>query len=405
MTCPKCGEKGILDIIYDYENMRKIVNKEYFKNVEDKTILRYQPLMSIDNIDYDVLAVGNTPFYEAHHLQKKLGSKKIYLKDEGLNPSASLKDRASLVGCIKAIENNKKTICCSSTGNAASSLACNAAKLGLETVIFVPKRAPLGKLTQLVAYGANVKLIKGDYKETFAASKIVIDKLNYYNRNAAINPHLVEGKKTVAFEIAENLNFEVTDYVFVSVGDGCTIAGVYKGFYDLKQLGLIKKIPKIVGVQSEGCAPIYRAWKHNEPVKESAEETIADSIAVGIPRNPVKALNAVKKSDGFYMTVSDDEIIKAIITLANNEGVFAEPAGATSYAGYEKALKTGLVKSEDTVTIIITGNGLKDLMSIKEEVKNIDKLDIKDIKKYKNNPNEDHEGLLKLLKLRGEDNE
>jgi len=228
MTCPSCGEKGILDVLYDYEAMKETVTKEYFKNCKENSILRYAPMMSIELPTFETLSVGNTPLYKSKRLAKTLGLSSLYIKDEGVNPTASLKDRASLVACLKAIEKGQDTICCSSTGNAASSLAGNAAKLGLKSVIFVPSRAPLGKLTQLAMYGSTVIKVNGDYKETFNASKKAIDDYQLYNRNAAINPHLVEGKKTVALEISEQLDFTNIDYVLVSVGDGCTIAGVYK---------------------------------------------------------------------------------------------------------------------------------------------------------------------------------
>ncbi|MCK5388543.1 MAG: pyridoxal-phosphate dependent enzyme, partial [Candidatus Izimaplasma sp.] len=251
-------------------------------------------------------------------------------------------------------------ISCSSTGNAASSLAGNAAKLGIKTVIFVPKRAPLGKLSQLLIYGAQVISVEGDYKDTFNLSKAAIDHFGWYNRNAAINPHLVEGKKTVALEIAEQLNFSVTDWVSVSVGDGCTIGGVYKGFYDLFKIGLIDRIPKILGVQSDGCSPFYTAYTEGCPLVEAEENTIADSIAVGIPRNPVKAQNAVEKSQGTWITVSDQEILKAMKILGSKEGIFGEPAGVAGFAGVINALQQGIIKHTDSVTVIVTGNGLKD---------------------------------------------
>ena len=217
-------------------------------------------------------------------------------------------------------------------------------------------------------YGSNVIKVAGDYKATFKASKKAIDDYQLYNRNAAINPHLVEGKKTVAIEISEQLDFRPIDYVFVSVGDGCTIAGVYKGFYDLFQIGIIDKIPKIIGVQSDGCDPFYQAYINNEPLKEQEENTIADSIAVGIPRNPVKGMNAVKKSNGFYMTVSDQEILDAIETLGALEGIFSEPAGATATAGIIKLVEENALPKDATIAVIVTGNGLKDLNSVASKV-------------------------------------
>lgn len=323
---------------------------------------RYSDVMSVDP-EYikGTLKVGWTPLYEANRLGDIVGVKSLMIKDEGLNPTASLKDRASAVAVVKAMEEGYDTIACSSTGNAASSLAGNAARLGLSTVIFVPERAPQGKLAQLLIYGAKVISVKGDYRATFELSKAAIDHWGWYNRNAAINPHLVEGKKTVALEIAEQMNWQVPDWVVVSVGDGCTIGGAYKGFYDLYSLGLIDRIPKILGVQAEGCCPFYTAYTSNEPLKPTEENTLADSISVGIPRNPVKGLNAVKHSNGTWITVTDEAILEAMKTLGSSEGIFGEPAGVTGLAGLMKAVKEGIVKSDETVAMIVTGNGLKDV--------------------------------------------
>ncbi len=361
LTCPECGEKGILEIVFDYDKIKKEVNYDYFKNNKNYSIWRYLPFLTVDEEHTSkTLKVGWTPLYKSENLSKKYQTENLYFKDDGLNPTQSLKDRASVIACMKAKELGYDTIACSSTGNAASSLAGNAAKLGLKTVIFVPKRAPLGKLLQLKLYGADLIKVDGDYKNTFNLSKAAINHYKWYNRNAAINPHLVEGKKTVALEIAEQLNFHVTDWVIVSVGDGCTIAGVYKGFYDLLKVGLISNIPKILGVQSEGCSPFYDAFHNNRNLEEVEENTIADSIAVGIPRNPIKGMNAVKKSNGTFVKVTDDAIVNAMKILAKNEGIFAEPAAAASLAGFIKAREEKIIKNQESVTVIITGNGLKD---------------------------------------------
>ena len=361
MVCPDCHDEGILDIEYDYESIQKVMNREYFKNQSQYSLWRYLPLLPVSDryIDH-TLRVGWTPLYRARKLERRYGLKQVYLKDEGLNPTQSLKDRASVIACVKAMELGKTIISCSSTGNAASSLAGNAAKMGLKTVIFVPKRAPIGKLTQLLIFGTTLIKVNGDYKETYQLSKEAIAHYGWYNRNAAINPHLIEGKKTVALEIAEQLSFKPTDWVVVSVGDGCTIGGVYKGFYDFKQLGLIKKIPKILGVQSSGCSPFYKAFITKKPIQETDELTIADSIAVGIPRNPIKGMDAVVKSNGQFIEVSDEKILDAMLLLGYDEGVFAEPAAAASLAGMIQAKEQGIIKPEDTVTVIVTGNGLKD---------------------------------------------
>ena len=391
MTCPSCGESGILEIVFDYEKIKKEVSKAYFMNNKAYSIKRYLPFLTVDSKYFNnTLNVGWTPLYKSTKLSKDLDIKDLYFKDDGQNPTQSLKDRASIIACLKAKELGYDTISCSSTGNAASSLAGNAAKMGLKTVIFVPKRAPIGKLIQLKAFGSNLIKVDGDYKDTFRLSKESIEHYKWYNRNAAINPHLVEGKKTVAMEIAEQLDFKPTNYIFVSVGDGCTIAGVYKGFYDLKQVGLIDKIPKIIGVQSEGCAPFYEAFHNNHELRETSEDTIADSIAVGIPRNPIKGLNAVKKSHGTFIKVSDDEILESLMLLARTEGIFAEPAAAASLAGVIKAKKENIIKDLKSVTVIVTGNGLKDPNAIKERITDwlLLKADINEVKKHIRNSKE-----------------
>jgi threonine synthase len=369
LTCPDCGGKGILDIEYDYDALKKVLTKEYFQNNRNYSMWRYAPIMGIeeDHID-EMLRVGWTPLYEAHNLEKYLGLKKLYIKDDGLNPSGSSKDRASGVAVLKAIEAGATTIACSSTGNAASSCACQAAHMGVKAVIFVPKRAPIGKVTQISLYGATLISVDGDYKAAFALSKEAIKKYGWYNRNAAINPFMIEGKKTVSMEIAEQLNFEPTDWVAVSVGDGCTVGGVYKGFAEFYKLGLIKRIPRILGVQSTGCEPFVVAAKNNEPLKECDENTIADSIAVGIPRNPIKALNAIKLSNGAWISVPDSDIIKASALLGRTEGIFGEPAGVAAIAGIEKAIKEGIIKPTETVAMIVTGNGLKDPVNAQKAI-------------------------------------
>ena len=368
-TCPDCGEKGILDVVYDYESMKEVVNKDYFLNNHDYSMWRYAPLMSIetDNIDR-MLKIGWTPLVHSQNLRKYLGIKDLYIKDDGLNPSGSSKDRASGVGVLKALEAGADTIATSSTGNAASSLACQAAHAGLKAVIFVPERAPIGKVTQICLYGATLVKVQGDYKATFAFSKEAIKKYKWYNRNCAINPHLVEGKKTVSLEIAEQLNFKPTDWVVVSVGDGCTVAGVYKGFHDLKELGLISEVPRILAVQSTGCEPFVIADRLHQDLQEADENTIADSIAVGIPRNPVKAINAVKDSHGVWISVSDEKILQAQALLGKSEGIFGEPAGVASLAGLIKAIDEGIIKKDETVTFIVTGNGLKDPVNAQKAI-------------------------------------
>lgn len=362
MTCPHCGEKGILDILFDYDYIKKGFTKKSLADNHDNSMFRYAPLMPVQPRDFSrFLRVGWTPLYPSNKLGAELGIKALYIKDDGLNPTASLKDRASAVAVAKALELGYDTIACSSTGNAASSLAGNAARMGVKAVIFVPERAPEGKVAQLMIFGAKVISVQGNYRETFELSRAAIDKYGYYNRNAGINPTLTEGKKTVALEIAEQLGWFVTDWVAVSVGDGCTIGGVYNGFHDLYELGFIERIPKILGVQSTGCCPFVDAARENRDLIPAEENTLADSIAVGVPRNPKKALRAVSASNGAWIAVSDEDILATMGILGCSEGVFGEPAGITATAGVMKAVQQGIIKPNETVTTISTGSGLKDV--------------------------------------------
>ena len=360
-TC-ECG--GILDVVYDYGYIKAKLNRQTLAGRADPTMWRYRELLPVEeDTAPQGLRVGGSPLYEADDIASELGIGKLYIKDDGLNPTSSLKDRASAMAVTKAVEAGYDTIACSSTGNAASSLAGNAAKAGLRTYIFVPDRAPKGKIAQLMMFGANLTAVRGSYEETFELSKAAIDKYGWYNRNAAINPYLSEGKKTVALEIIEQLGFKAPDYVAVSVGDGCTVAGVYKGLYDMYMTGLSDKIPRLISVQAEGCCPINTAVTTGEPWSPQEENTYADSIAVGVPRNADKAIKAILDSDGIAVNVSDDEIRAAQKFLARRAGVFGEPAGVTAAAGLIKLCEQGVIEPGATVACIVTGNGLKDIES------------------------------------------
>lgn len=360
-TCPKCG--GILDIRYDYEYIKTQVTPKDMADRRDNSMWRYREFLPVEGTSkVPKLRVGWSPFYRTDRLAEFLGVKTLYVKDDGINPTASLKDRASAMAVVKAEEAGKTVIACSSTGNAASSLAGNAAAAGMKTYIFVPERAPKGKVAQLKTFGATVISVKGSYEDTFRLSAEAIDRWGWYNRNAAINPYLMEGKKTVALEIAEQLNWKMTDYVAISVGDGCTISGVWKGFKDLYAAGFIDRLPRLISVQAEGCCPINTAAAAGTmDWKPQPENTLADSIAVGVPRNPVKALNAIRESNGVIVNVSDDEILEAMRILGRTCGVFAEPAGATGTAGVKKALEKGLISKDSSIVSVVTGNGLKDV--------------------------------------------
>ena len=358
-TC-ECG--GILDIVYDYDYIKSRLTKEKLAAQKDMTMWRYRELLPIEEeTENTPLRVGNTPLYEEPRLAEMLGLGHLYVKDDGLNPTSSLKDRASAMAVAKAKEAGKDIIACSSTGNAASSLAGNAAAAGMKTYIFVPSRAPKGKVAQLLTFGATVVSVQGNYEETFELSSKAIDRWGWYNRNAAVNPYLSEGKKTVSLEICEQLQWKAPDYIAVAVGDGCTIGGVWKGLKDLYAIGFIDKLPRLISCQAEGCCPLNRAIEEKAPWHPMEENTLADSIAVGVPRNPDKALQAIEESHGLVVNVSDAEIMAAQKLLGSVCGLFGEPAGVTGTAGVKKLCEMGVLGKDDTVVTMISGNGLKDV--------------------------------------------
>ena len=363
-TLTTCACGGMLDIRYDYAAIRRAFSPRDLAQNRDFSMWRYRPFLPVEaDAPPTPLRVGWSPLYRADRLAAKLGLKTLYIKDDGQNPTASLKDRASAMAVVKAREAGADTIACSSTGNAASSLAGNAAAAGFKTYIFVPARAPKGKVAQLMIFGATVISVDGSYEDTFELSRAAIDRWGWYNRNAAVNPYLSEGKKTFTLEIMEQLHWQVPDYIALSVGDGCTIAGAWKGLTDLYAAGFIDRLPRLISVQAEGCCPLNRALLTGEPWSPMEENTLADSIAVGVPRNADKALAAVRASDGVAVNVSDGEILAAMRLLGRTQGVFGEPAGVTGTAGVKKALELGLISPDATVVSVVTGNGLKDVQN------------------------------------------
>ena len=360
LTNCACG--GILDIVYDYDSIKSSLSKADLAARQEYTMWRYRELLPVEaGTELPPLRVGWSPLYQADRLAGQLGIQRLYIKDDGINPTASLKDRASAMAVAKAREAGAEVIACSSTGNAASSLAGNAAAAGLKTYIFVPSRAPKGKVAQLMAFGATVISVQGSYEDTFELSKAAISRWGWYNRNAAINPYLSEGKKTVGLEIMEQLHWVVPDYIAISVGDGCTIAGLWKGLKDLYAIGFIDRLPRLISAQAEGCCPLNRAIETGEAWRPMEENTLADSIAVGVPRNADKALLAIRESNGLTVNVSDQEIMDAQKLLGRTCGVFGEPAGVTGTAGLKKLCEQGKIPANATAVSVVTGNGLKDV--------------------------------------------
>ncbi|MCP4550178.1 MAG: threonine synthase [bacterium] len=349
-TCPDCG--GNIDLLLDYAALRNDSAE-----LRQALACRLAPLRKIMPGSF---TSGNTPLLPAPRLGRELELPGLFLKDETRNLSGSLKDRASELVLMRAMELGLDTVAAASTGNAAASLAALAARFGMEAVVFAPKSAPAAKLRQIQAHGARLYLVDGNYDRAFDICLDAIREKGWYSRNTGHNPWCCEGKKSVALEIAEQCRYKVPDYIFVPVGDGCIIGGVHKGFYDLYELGLIERLPRIVAVQAEGSAAIANAWREKREIVAVQADTVADSIAVDLPRDGLKALRAVRDSNGFALTVSDEEILRAISDLARFEGLFAEPAGATAFAGLRKALAAGQVEPTAHVVTLITGTGLKD---------------------------------------------
>lgn len=364
-TCPRCGSGGILDVRYDYDGAARHLKT----NLEGRALdhWRYRELLPISpDLHVGHLHVGWTPVYDVPRLARALGIRKLYLKDDGRNPTCSFKDRASSIGVLKATEFGFSAIACASTGNAASSLAGISAAAGLQSYIFVPQRAPEPKVTQLLIFGANVFKVRGTYEQAFELCREASGRFGWYNRNSGTNPFLVEGKKTAGLEIAEQLRANLPDWVVVSVGDGCTIGGIGKGLQEMKQLGFTNRVPRLLGVQAEGARPVYEAFATGKDLVPSGADTVADSIAVGTPRNWRRAIAQIRASRGDMLTVSDPEILEAMRVTARLTGVFGEPAGVAAVAGLKKAISQNIVKENESAVIVVTGNGLKDFQSARK---------------------------------------
>ncbi len=361
-TCPACGEEGILDVQYDYARLQKDLDRDELARRPDRRHWRYRELIPVP-LDAPVpdLHVGDTPMYAAPRLAAALDMEDLWLKDDGRNPTHSFKDRASSVGVVRARAQGQQTIACASTGNAASSLAGMAAALGLSSVIFVPEMAPEPKLAQLLIFGANVVRVRGRYEDAYHLCMEACRRWGWYNRNCAVNPYLVEGKKTVGLEIGEQSRWDPPEWVALSVGDGCTIAGAWKGLWEMWTLGFTPRVPRMLGVQAEGAAPVYRAWRDGTDLAPCAAETLADSIAVGHPRNWRKAVAAIRESGGAMVTVADAEILEAMRLTARLGGTFGEPAAAAAVAGVRAAVHQGLIPRDARTLAVITGSGLKDV--------------------------------------------
>jgi len=394
-VCPKHGDDGILDVVYDYDLIAQRITPHQLANNPTRSIWRYLPLLPVNPESVHTLgnplfpcnplfSVGWTPLYPAPRLAADLGLKHLWFKDDSRQPTASFKDRASAIAVVKTRELGYEIVTTASTGNAAAALSGLCAAVQQPNVIFVPRTAPQAKVAQLLAYGSTVLLVDGTYDQAFDLCLEAARAFGWYNRNTAYNPYMSEGKKTAAYEICEQLTdmlaadvpsaagWIAPDVIFIPVGDGCIIGGIHKGLRDMMALGWIDRISRLIGVQATGSSPLVDAWERGlegwemEPVEA---HSIADSIVAGLPRDRIKALRAVRETDGAFIRVADEEILAAIPALAQGCGVFAEPAAAAAYAGLVKAVEQGLVSPDERVVVLATGSGLKDIASAMKAVK------------------------------------
>jgi len=373
-TCPKDG--GNLDVILDYDAIRQHYQPGDITSRRDSSLWRYLPLLPVADPGGEgtpLRSAGWTPLFTPPALVRSLGLDHLWIKDEGRNPTASFKDRASSVVVARARQIGAGVVVTASTGNAGAALAGMSAAIGQKAVIFAPKSAPPAKVAQLLVFGAQVILVDGNYDSAFDLTIEAAQEFGWYCRNTGYNPFTAEGKKTAALEIWEQVICALPDpsqrvNVFVSVGDGNIISGIHKGFKDLLALGWLKTMPRLFGIQSEGSAAIANAFfAGTETITPVAATTLADSISVDLPRDGVRAVRAATQTGGAYITVPDQDILNGIAALGK-VGIFAEPAGATSYAGLLKALSQGLINRREPVVVINTGSGLKDTRAAMQSV-------------------------------------
>jgi len=360
-NCPTCG--GILDVIY---NLPLDPDPDLFDKDYKKGIWRFRNLLPLGN-DYTPVSLqeGNTPILKSNAIAKRIDLDNLYLKDETRNPTGAFKDRPISVALSVALSQGSETVITASTGNAGAAVACYAAQAGVDAVVLAPEATPFNKLLQISSYGAKVVKIEGSFSRCFELAQQASEEFNWVNLTSTfLNPYSVEGDKTVAYEIFEQMS-KVPDWVVVPTGAGPLLVGCYKGFKELKELGFTDKIPAMAGIQSEGCEPIVKAFENDEPEVSSWESptTIASGIAdplQGYGKDGTYTLNVIRKSGGIAMSIPDKDIVAGVIELASEEGIFAEPAGATSIVALPKLIKQGFISREDSVICLITGGGFKD---------------------------------------------
>lgn len=348
-TCVAPGhtvERGILDATYDYDRASKS-----WPAPTAQGFWRWRPLLPVEAPHLALVPAGDTPLFRAPHLAARLGLKELWLKDETRSATRSLKDRATAVGVAIALATHKKTVACASAGNAAISLAGYAASAGLDCEVFVPSYASAERRASIERFGARLHVSAGNYDVAFDECEAAVRANGWYNRNCAYNPFLVEGKKTVSFEICEQLGRSIPDAVVCAVGDGCTLGAIGKGFRDLRALGITSALPALVGVQAEAVSPVV-ARSRGATWHDDGRSTVAASISVRRPRNAVRVLHEVKESNGTMLAVTDEAMRVAQRAYAREAGVVVELATAATLAGLESLVADGQWRNARVVAVL-----------------------------------------------------
>ena len=359
--CKKCGD--ILEIKFGLEELDEAFQKSDWRS-KPLSVWRYRDFLPIHEATQTVtLGEGGTGLHRSEHLGAELGLKNLYVKNEGENPTGSFKDRGMTVGVTKALELGARHVICASTGNTSASLAAYAARAGIKCTVLIPSgKIAYGKLSQAMIHGAKVLQVRGNFDQALEFVLKLADKHKDIYLLNSINPFRIEGQKSLGYEICEQLNCEPPDRIIIPVGNAGNISAVWKGLTEFYKLGYIKKLPKMTGIQAAGSAPIAQAIKKGSdkivPVEQP--ETIATAIRIGAPVSWKKAVNAIHESNGTAETVTDEEILDAQKILARIEGIFVEPASASSIAGLKKLVNNGVISKDELVVCITTGHGLKD---------------------------------------------
>lgn len=359
--CPRCHD--LLEIKYDYERMASLVDTALWRT-RPFSVWRYREQIPISNKARIVtLGEGGTWLHKSENLAGDLKLNRLRIKFEGENPTGSFKDRGMTISVSKALEARARIVVCASTGNTSASLSAYAARASLRCVVLIPAgKIGQGKLAQAIAHGATILEIEGNFDDALRSAIELAKKDRTIALMNSVNPFRVEGQKTLAFEIFDQLNFNPPDVVVVPVGNAGNISAIWKGFDELYRLRIMNKVPRMMGIQAEGAAPIAAAYKQKRKEIQTLQtpETIATAIRIGAPASWKKALHAVRESQGAMETVSDDEILQAQKDIARREGIFVEPASACSVGGLKKLLEQGLIDRDEEIVCVATGHGLKD---------------------------------------------